>query len=200
MKSFKWLKLTGGAVAVFLLALLVGGLFLPQTKIVQRSIAIRSDVHLVFNELKDYQNWFQWRPWTEKEPTASYFYEGSPGEVGFTMGWSGEVIGEGSLTLLEVQEPSRIEGKLEFRKPQWLTAKDIWELTESDGVTTVKWSNEASLDYPLGRWLGLYLDSLVGPDYERGLERLKNYLEGLNPNIAPTTGHQNTKNQKVIEQ
>jgi hypothetical protein len=31
---------------------------------------------------------------------------------------------------------------------------------------------------PIGRWMGLMLDGLVGADYERGLEQLRQTVEG----------------------
>jgi hypothetical protein len=31
---------------------------------------------------------------------------------------------------------------------------------------------------PVGRWMGLTLDRFVGADYERGLERLRERVEG----------------------
>lgn len=53
-----------------------------------------------------------------------------------------------------------------------------FELTpQADGVKVV-WSDAGDLGMnPLSRWFGLFLDRMIGPDFEKGLSNLKRNLE-----------------------
>ena len=43
--------------------------------------------------------------------------------------------------------------------------------------TDVIWSFRSSLGNPLERWMGLLYDKWIGPDYEKGLIKLKALVE-----------------------
>ena len=52
-------------------------------------------------------------------------------------------------------------------------------LAAADGGTEVTWGFETDLGMnPVGRWMGLMMDSWIGADYEAGLARLKALVEG----------------------
>lgn len=177
----KWLKAALGTFVLLVVIFYAVALILPETYEVQRSIEVERPPLFVYNEVKDYQNWYHWSPWFAMEPTATYNYQGSPGAIGFRMEWIGEKIGEGSLTLENLIEPERIEGRLQFTKPPLPPSKDVWILDETEAGTKVRWINKGQLPYPVGRYLGLMMEQQVGGTMEQGLESLKKYLESLRP-------------------
>jgi hypothetical protein len=59
------------------------------------------------------------------------------------------------------------------------TALAAFDLVETDGKTTVTWGFTTDMgNSPMGRWMGLMMDSWVGGDYETGLTNLKSLVEG----------------------
>ena len=53
------------------------------------------------------------------------------------------------------------------------------QLTPAGGSTKVDWSMEGENAYPLGRYMGLLMDGMIGADLVQGLENLKTYIEGM---------------------
>ena len=55
-----------------------------------------------------------------------------------------------------------------------------WAFKQENGVTQVCWSFMGDLGYnPVARWIGLMMDSMLGPQLETGLSNIKEYLENL---------------------
>ncbi len=167
--------------------LLIVAAFLPSEYSVQRSIEIRADRATVYNSVIDYNNWKNWSIWVEMDPDAVNTMSGNPGEPGATWLWDGEIIGRGSLQLEQFKKNEMIRSTLTFSEPDRKTSTVIWNFKDSENGTLAIWINEGELDYPLMRYFGLFLDSMLGPDFEQGLANLKAYLES-----RPTTPHVDT--------
>ena len=57
-------------------------------------------------------------------------------------------------------------------------SKSAIEFEPAAGGTKVTWTLDMDLGAgPVGRYFGLFLDGMIGPDYERGLGRLKTLAE-----------------------
>ena len=55
-----------------------------------------------------------------------------------------------------------------------------WSFKDKNGVTQVSWSFIGDMgNNPIARWIGLMMDSMLGPQLERGLINMKEYLENL---------------------
>lgn len=174
MKTLKKILLTLGAIIiVFLLA----ALFLPSTYHVERSIVIHQSVDKVYPQVANLNNWSQWNPWSEMEPTAKSEIKGSGHEIGSVWAWEGEVIGTGSLTLKDLKPNQSVRSQLVFVAPQAVESEDIWHFNPTSSGTEVTWAMEGELDYPVGRYFGLIMDGMLGPDFEKGLDNLKKVTE-----------------------
>jgi hypothetical protein len=58
-------------------------------------------------------------------------------------------------------------------------AEAWWLLSPEGDGTRVTWGLDSDMgNNPIGRWMGLMLDGFVGADYERGLEQLRQTVEG----------------------
>ncbi len=174
MKTLK--KIILGIGIVIVLFLLVA-LFLPSQYHVERSIVINQPVHKVYPNVADLNNWIAWNPWTQMEPTAKSSVKGTGNEVGSVWSWEGKNIGVGSLTIKNIEPNKGIRSRLVFVEPQQFESDDIWQFEQVDEGTKVKWIMEGELNYPVNRYFGLFMDGMLGPDFEKGLANLKQISE-----------------------
>ena len=176
MRILKWLF---GTVVVLGLVFIAGGFLLPQTVTVARSVEINkpaSDIFPYVNSLKATQDW---SPWLERDPDVKLEYDGPDVGVGAKMAWASENrnVGNGSQEILVSDPDKLVETALDFGEMG--TAKARFILEGAGDVTKVTWNLEADMGTnPVGRWMGLTLDRLVGGDYEKGLANLKSLVEG----------------------
>lgn len=174
MKVLKWVL---AAMAVFGIALLVGGLLLPSTTEIRRSIVIERPASEVFATLDSFQRYRQWSPWLQADPHAVITMDGPAAGMGAILRWTGNAaVGSGSLEILQSEPNAKVVTAMDFGSSRSTT---VFELLEQDGGTLVSWrmASEHGLN-PLDRWFGaVLLDKMVGPDFERGLSRLKQLLE-----------------------
>jgi effector-binding domain-containing protein len=158
----------------------VVGFFLPRTAHVERSIAIDAPPSMVFTVLNGFKQFSRWSPWADIDPNATTTLEGPPAGVGAKMSWAGNAeVGTGSQEILESTPYSQIKVRLAFGDFPGAFIASYALAPEGEG-TQVTWAFDA--DYGssiMGRYFGLLSDSMLGPDYERGLGRLKNFVEGL---------------------
>ena len=162
-----------------LLILLVISYLLPSHAKVERSVAIAAPPEQVWPHLASFQAMRAWSPWAHRDPDARWTYLGPEAGVGAKMAWEGDPkkVGSGSQEIIAQTEGRHVSSKLDFGKRGTAIA-DLH--LEADGAgSRVRWSLDAPLGMnPVGRWMGLALDGLVGADYERGLAQLKAAVEG----------------------
>ncbi len=176
------LYVLAGLIALFL----VGALFLPSDYRVERSVEIDKPVDVVYGQVIDLKNWEKWNPWTAMDPDAKSVISGSGKGVGSRWAWEGKILGTGHLTILEAEENKSIKSDLIFLEPQAMKSFDVWEFESVGAGTQVVWANVGELDYPVGRYFGLFLDQMMGPDFEKGLKNLKESCETMIPDTMST--------------
>lgn len=166
----------------FIAAAVVGvGLFLPDEAVVVRSTRIQSSPATVFTVLNGFHQFNQWSPWAELDPNAEYLISGPPMGVGARSSWSSQdpSVGSGSQEILEVEPNKEIEVRLVF---SGFDADNLstYQLAPEDGGTRLTWVYRSDFKGSLmGRYFGLMLDRMIGPDYEKGLAKLKTFVESL---------------------
>jgi len=171
-------------VAVFL----VVAAFLPATYSVERSIVIAKPPAVVFQQVSDFKQWLKWSPWPEMEPTAKHTISGPVGAVGMSWTWEGkEQIGVGSLTIHRIEKDRSLHSKLVIQEPMASEADDYMTLEPTENGTKLTWANKGSLPYPIGRYFGLGIEGMLGPQYEKGLEKLKKACESIEEPPPVTT-------------
>jgi uncharacterized protein YndB with AHSA1/START domain len=153
--------------------------FLPGSYTVERSVEIAAPPEVVYGQIADYNNWMKWSPWPKMEPTAKHTVSGTPGTVGMSWWWEGEQIGVGGMTLVEVEENRSIHSDLVFKEPMNSQADDYLLLEPTAVGTKVTWRNTGDLPYPVGRYFGLGLEGMLGPQFEEGLASLKSLCESM---------------------
>ena len=142
---------------------------------VERSIVINKPIKEVRNSLKNFKEWPKWSPWIVMEPDATVVYSDRQGQVGANYGWSGILIGAGSMELMSVSD-SELKMDLHFVKPFKSQADVSFTLKENTEGTELVWSMDSSLPFFMF-WMTGKMKTFIGMDYERGLLMLKEYLE-----------------------
>ncbi len=152
---------------------------MSDTYTVQRSTTVQAPPDHVYRHIVDFRNWEAWSPWEEMDPAMSKTYMGPDSGPGARYAWSGNrKVGEGSMLITDADEPSQVEIDLEFLKPFKAKNKTTFSLSPSGDATEVTWamSGEKTL---LTRVMGIFksMDAMVGPDFEKGLAKLKATVE-----------------------
>lgn len=165
---------------VLLIILAVGVAYLlPRNVIVERQVTVAAPPDVVFPHLNSLQAFSEWSPWGDYDPDMQVTYSGPESGVGNVMEWTSDHrnVGNGRQEIVESTENELVRTSLDFGGMG--LAEAWWTLTPTEGGTQVTWGLNADMGMsPIGRWMGLALDGLVGADYERGLQRLEALVEG----------------------
>ena len=167
------------ALAVLAVALLVVGMLLPRSVRVERSVVIERPASLVFATVNSFQRFGEWSPWAEYDPALKQVVEGPREGVGAKLSWSGnERVGRGTQVISAAVQDRSVTTDLDFGDMGPAQAR--FDLEPLAHGTRVTWTLDADMGAgPVGRWFGLAMDRMVGPDFARGLERLKAVVEKL---------------------
>lgn len=182
-----WKKLFGGLIAVILFILVVG-LLLPSKVHVERSIVINAPPSTVFALINDFRKFNLWSPWAKLDPNTQYTFSGPDSGVGAKMAWHSENrdVGSGQQQILASTPDQHIQTALNFGDMG--TAFATFDLAATDAGTRVTWGFDNDNGYNIiGRYFGLMMDKMIGPDFERGLANLKTLAESTPPATPPET-------------
>lgn len=179
MKILKFLLL--GLAALIALVVIVG-LFLPDSVHLERDTVIQAPPSTVFALLNSFKRANDWSPWAQIDPEAVYTHSGPDQGVGAKNSWQSEHpdVGVGSQEITESTPYESIKMYLDFG-PQG-DANAFFDLTPKDGGTHVSWGFDSEFGMNIvGRYFGLVLEGILGPQYEEGLANLKTLAESLPP-------------------
>jgi len=159
---------------------------LPKHAHVERSVSTTAGPATVYALVDGFTRFNEWSPWSRLDPDTRYTYGGPERGVGARMEWTSDKpeVGSGRQEVIAV-EPGRgvtYDLDLGMGNP---TISTITLVPEADG-TRITWALDVDLSGSvLGRYFGLLLDRMVGPDYERGLAQLKALAESGTPAASP---------------
>ena len=176
MKIFKTLMLV---ILVLLAIFFIGGIFLPKSHKISRSIEINAPDSTVYQFVLDFKNFNSWSPWYKMEPQAQTNTMGEVGKPGYTYAWNGEKVGKGKLEVMRTMPNQSIIEELTFYMPEPSVhqANFYFESSEA-GKTKVTWTMEGDNKPIFERWMySLFVNRMIGKDYDNGLKNLKTILE-----------------------
>lgn len=141
---------------------------------VERSAHVAAPPDVVFDQLDDFVAWQRWNPWQDLDPGQKTELGGPESGVGAWYTWEGnDDVGKGRMEILSATAPERVVWDLRFESP-WEAHNTTAISVEPDGEgSSVTWTMTGDLDF-MGKAMGLIMDmdAMVGPDFERGLQRL----------------------------
>lgn len=148
---------------------------MADTYTVKRSVTIGAAPARVYSEIADFHAWAKWSPWEDVDPELRRTYSGADSGTGAVYAWSGNrKAGQGRMEITEAIEPSRVQIDLAFEKP-WKARNDTSFTIQPEGPgSRVTWSMTGKKTL-MTKVMGLFksMDALLGPDFEKGLARLK---------------------------
>lgn len=170
-------KLFLGLLILFVLIIIVG-FFLPRTYQVQRQVAIKASDDRIFNLINSVETMQSWSPWKALDPDLKITYGLTKVGQGASYHWQSAKSGEGSLVISESLPYSKIVTQLDFKDSGKAVGIFTISANADNTESQVAWQMIGDSGYNLfGRYFGLVLDSLVGPLFEDGLQRLQQQAE-----------------------
>lgn len=160
-------------------ALAAAGAFLiPSHYKVERSVVIQAKPDAIFPHVNQLKRWEEWTPWTkELDPTMKRTFSGPEQGAGAVMAWTGEKTGNGTMKLTASDPVKSISYELDFEQGKHKSTGVI-AFEPSGGGTQVKWTNEGDAGMnPISRYSNLLMDKFMGPDFQKGLDKLKTNIE-----------------------
>jgi effector-binding domain-containing protein len=187
----RFLKALFVLVLVLAAAVVAIAFVLPDSAHVERTILVERPASQVFAVLDSFRRYNEWSPWTARDPHAQYTISGPASGVGARQSWRGDprTVGSGSQQIIQSTPDSAVTMALDFGGRGAATAHFL--LQPQDRGTRVTWALDTTaplrldgnfLDNLIGRYIGLFMDRMVGSDFETGLRQLKTLVETF-PNV-----------------
>jgi len=166
-------------IASLLVLFLMGGMLLPENLHVERSIVIHAPAAKVYPYVSDFRLFNQWSPWAKIDNNIKFKYEGAERGLDAIMHWQSEHarVGKGSQKIIHVTQDKEIKNILVIDGMG--KAYSGFNLVDEKGSTKLLWSFDVGFGYNIpGRIMGMMMEDELGVFYERGLNNLKQILEG----------------------
>ena len=148
------------------------------TYTVERSITVNAPAPRVHGLVDDFHSWTSWSPWEDLDPELHRTYTGPERGVGAHYAWSGNrKAGAGSMEITS-STPEGIDITVAFLKPFKATNQTRLSFDPTADGTEVRWvmsGEQKGLMSVFGKFMSM--DKLIGPDFEKGLARLKAVAE-----------------------
>ncbi len=169
-------------VFVVLIVVVVGvSYLLPGDYEVKRSTSITASPEAILVVVADLNTWPEWTAWSrEADPECKWTYSGAPTGAGSKTAWEGPKLGQGELELKKA-DATGVKFTISFEGGAMLGNGTV--RFQPDGANTeVTWTARGALGKnPVLRYMGLMMDSYLGPDLEKSLAGLKSRVEAVEP-------------------
>ena len=140
------------------------------------AVVINAKPEAVLAQVADLHSWKGWGAWQERDPQMKITYSPQAGGVGSWSAWESKSEGNGKMTITEISA-SKVTYRLEF-PDMGMQSTGTMEVAAVAGGVRLLWVDSGDLGLnPMNRWVGLFLDKMIGPDFERGLANLKRRIE-----------------------
>ncbi|WP_144392046.1 SRPBCC family protein [Pleionea sediminis] len=174
MKALKILTITLIALVV---GIIVVGLALSSTYNVSRSIVIEASPAEVFSNVANFKQWKHWGVWFQRDPDMILTYSGEPASIGHKSVWKSDTQGNGEMKLTAIEKNKALEYDLYFPDIE-MSSKGSMVISSVDNGTKVTWADSGDVGYDIvGRYFILFIEDMLGPDFEQGLKNLKERVE-----------------------
>jgi hypothetical protein len=149
-------------IAAILGIFLIGAAFLPSSTLVSRSAVLPADPKTVYDLVADFHTWNSWSHWAKADPSQKVSISGPDLKIGSEMSWVGNKTGTGKMTITKLEEG---------------TSLNSLSFDSTNGGTRFTWAFSSENTYPLGRWMGLMMQGMLGTAFENSQQNLKIMLE-----------------------
>ncbi|MEG0885565.1 MAG: SRPBCC family protein [Janthinobacterium sp.] len=147
----------------------------PDTFSVQRETTIKAPPQKIAALITDFHNWQAWSPWEKLDPAMQRTFTGPGSGQGAQYAWQGnDKVGAGRMEITEAAGPERTVIKLDFLKPFESHNTTIFTLSPDGENTKVNWTMTGPSPF-VSKVMTVFvsMDSMIGKDFEKGLNKLK---------------------------
>ncbi|HET6668517.1 MAG TPA: SRPBCC family protein [Intrasporangium sp.] len=141
---------------------------------VTRSQRIEADPARIHALVNNFREWRAWSPWEDLDPDLHREYSGAESGEGARYSWKGNRKAGAGTMVITSSTPRVVSFDLTFLKPFKASNQFEFDLHDVDGGTEVTWRMTGEQKGLAGLFARFYpMEKLVGPDFEKGLDRLK---------------------------
>ncbi|MGC4020782.1 MAG: SRPBCC family protein [Cyclobacteriaceae bacterium] len=176
------LKVLGITLVGLIVLIGVVSAFLSPKSHMERSAVINASAATIFEQVNTIKNTNKWQPWGMKDPNIKVSYEGPESGVGAKMSWESEKMGNGSQWIIESTQDKHVKVGMQFADFDGTYSADI-NLEPAESGTKVTWTYDGDVtgsgmaSAAMGKIMSLFIDGMLGKDYEQGLNNLKSVAE-----------------------
>lgn len=178
-----------GVIVTLVVAFVLIGFLLPQTIVIERSIATSAPPQAIYPLVADLKRWPDWQAWNkEMDPTVTYtFSDPSVGE-GASYEWKGEKLSTGKVAITGVEKDYLVDYTVDFAdtgaNPG--TMKFLPAGGKEGDQFQITWNFQCDMGFsPIGRYMGLMMRGMLEKDFDTGLANLKKLAESEPPTAVP---------------
>ena len=170
------------SLAGLIVVLLMVGFFLPSEYRVARSIEVDAPPSDVYAHVVDLKRWQAWGVWFKRDPNMQVDYSGPEKAIGMKSIWESETQGNGEMEITQLQYNKEVVYDLYFPDMD-MRSEGRFMISETKQGSLIEWSDSGDVgSNPVNRYFVLFLDGMLGPDFEAGLSNLKTIVE--NPSVS----------------
>lgn len=163
MQILKWALIT-------ILAFTSFNLFISPEYKVERSVEINVPTYIIYEQFTDLHQWENWAVWWKNDTSMITNYFGAERGLGAKIIWTSDVIGDGDLEIIECNSQGM--------KTKLAWGNGSWHFEETENGTNVSWSMNGKMPF-LMSFMTMFIEEMVGPDFEKGLAGLKELCESI---------------------
>ena len=168
-----WRWIGGGALFLILIVFVM-----PSRIHIERELVIDARPATVFALLNDFRQTEKWLPKRSDDPNALVEFAGPHRGVGASVGWNGQIIGQGRQTITASEPFSSVTIMVDLDNGN--EATESFVLEEVGDMTLVTWWWERDSGWNIvSRIFGLFQDGIIGDEMESGLLSLSELAQGL---------------------
>ncbi|HET7234642.1 MAG TPA: SRPBCC family protein [Longimicrobium sp.] len=179
----------GIGAAVLLVVLLIAIATRPATFAVERSAVVAAPAEVVYAQIQDLRRWPAWMTYDRMDPAMRRTYEGPAQSVGAAYHYVSDKVGEGRMTITQLQPHQRVAIEAQFIKPMVATNQVEFTLKPAQGGVRVTWAISGRNTF-VSKAFSLFvnMDRMIGRDFEAGLADLKRVSEAEARTAAAPAG------------
>ncbi|MES2050172.1 MAG: SRPBCC family protein [Pseudomonadota bacterium] len=174
MKILKWVF---GIILSLVILILAIAMMLPNEYAVTRTITIKAPAEKIYALVVDPKEWKKWSVWNQRDPAMQMTYSGPATGAGAGWDWQSKTQGNGGMKFTSAVVNQKIDYELHFEgMGQPSTGAMLFEA--QSGATKITWSMHGTSEGNLMMKLfAPFMDKMVGPDFQAGLDNLKKLAE-----------------------
>jgi uncharacterized protein YndB with AHSA1/START domain len=168
------------AVGLFVLVVVVLGVFLPRSWEAESTRVLRAPPERVQAALEDLRTWPEWSHWSRTiDNTAQLTFDGPPTGPGARLSWAeGQMLGFGSLTLVAARPGSGgVEYEVQMRGVDELTRGSIVLVPDALGTRATRREGGELGWNPMMRVFAPLFTAKLRRDFDVGFEKLARVVE-----------------------